>query len=168
MVIFMNFNVDGMNVRKIFANFLIFGDKIEPTMIVEDIKELDSDYLDVLKESGIKGLIVDVDETLREMFHKVPEENIEWLSLAKSKMKVAVVSNGYNTQIREILEQLDIPYFDFAFKPLKININKALDSMDITGEESLFIGNSQLTDMLGGYRVGSKLCKVKKNKQSNR
>ena len=144
----MNFNVDGMNVRKIFANFLIFGDKIEPTMIVEDIKELDSDYLDVLKESGIKGLIVDVDETLREMFHKV--------------------SNGYNTQIREILEQLDIPYFDFAFKPLKININKALDSMDITGEESLFIGNSQLTDMLGGYRVGSKLCKVKKNKQSNR
>ena len=38
---------------------------IEPDLTVRDIKELSSDALDDLIMNGIKGLIIDLDETLR-------------------------------------------------------------------------------------------------------
>ena len=38
---------------------------IKPNIIVNNILELTSDELDYLKTFGIKGLILDVDETLR-------------------------------------------------------------------------------------------------------
>ncbi len=38
--------------------------KITPDLLIDDIKELSSDCLDDLISIGIKGLILDLDETL--------------------------------------------------------------------------------------------------------
>ena len=42
-----------------------FPKNIELDLTVSDIKELSSDSLDALIMNGIKGLIIDLDETLR-------------------------------------------------------------------------------------------------------
>ena len=68
---------------------------IEPDLTVRDIKELSSDALDDLIMNGIKGLIIDLDETLRFDKEDVTKVNQEWLQMAKSKLKIVVLSNGY-------------------------------------------------------------------------
>ena len=68
---------------------------IEPDLTVRDIKELSSDSLDDLIVNGIKGLIIDLDETLRFDKEDITKVNQEWLQMAKSKLKIVVLSNGY-------------------------------------------------------------------------
>lgn len=45
--------------------------------------------------NGIKGLIIDLDETLRFNKEDITKVNQEWLQMAKSKLKIVVLSNGY-------------------------------------------------------------------------
>ncbi len=68
---------------------------IEPDLTVRDIKELSSDTIDDLIMNGIKGLIIDLDETLRFDKEDITKVNQEWLQMAKSKLKIVVLSNGY-------------------------------------------------------------------------
>ena len=68
---------------------------IEPDLTVRDIKELSSDTLDDLIMNGIKGLIIDLNETLRFDKEDITKVNQEWLQMAKSKLKIVVLSNGY-------------------------------------------------------------------------
>ena len=83
---------------------------IEPNIIVNSVLELTSDELDYLKTLGIKGLILDVDETLRYNMKMIDNDTFNWLIMAKSKMNIAVVSNGYDMRIEETLRLLKIPY----------------------------------------------------------
>lgn len=144
--------------------YLLTAKDITPTLIVENVRELDSDMIDVMSEAGIKGLILDVDNTLRNRFQELSSDTLDWLDMVNSRMSVAVVSNGYDKKIADTLNARDIPYYKLAFKPFKKNVLKALDGMGLDGDETLFVGNSMMSDMRAGKNVGSKLCLVKKNK----
>ena len=78
---------------------------IEPDLIVRDIKELSSDALDDLIMNGIKGLIIDLDETLRFAKEDITKVNQEWLQMAKSKLKIVVLSNGYCQNTKELSKE---------------------------------------------------------------
>ena len=71
---------------------VLISNKIEPTIIVHDIKELSIDIIDGLCKSGIRGMILDVDETLRYDGKNITEDNIDWLISVSSKLRVSVVS----------------------------------------------------------------------------
>ena len=59
---------------------------IKPNIIVNNILELTSDELDYLKTFGIKGLILDVDETLRYNMKMIDNDTFNW----------ALYENGFN------------------------------------------------------------------------
>ena len=82
--------------------------------------------------------------------------------MAKSKMNIAVVSNGYDMRIEETLRLLKIPYYKMAFKPSKKYLLQALNTIGIKPEESLIIGDDYLSDILGGYRTNINTCLVRK------
>ena len=55
--------------------------------------------------NGIKGLIIDLDETLRFNKEDITKVNQEWLQMAKSKLKIVVLSNGYWQNKKEVSKE---------------------------------------------------------------
>lgn len=132
---------------------------IKPDLTINDIKDLDVDYL---KEIGINGLILDVDETLRFSDNDISDDVINWLINMKKEMKICVVSDGYSLKVKDVLDNLDIPYFSFSFKPLKRNFKKAIKYMNIDNYLILTVGDDLVADILGGKRNKTRTCLVKK------
>ena len=144
---------------------VLISRKIEPTIIVHDIKNLDLNVVDALLEKGIKGMILDVDETLRYDGDAISQENINWLVDISSKMNVAVVSNGYDRNVEYILNELCIKYFPLSFKPCSRNIKKALDSMRVNASSTIIVGDRYLDDIYSGSKLGMMTCLVKEKRK---
>ena len=56
---------------------------LQPDLTISNIKELSSDNLDNLITNGIKGLITNLDETIRLDKKDIPKCNKEWLEISK-------------------------------------------------------------------------------------
>ena len=140
----------------------IISYKIKPDIIIENVTDLSIDVLYKLKENNIKVLIVDVDDTLR--FNMKPLDNIiiEWLRITNNIIKIVDVSNGYDINIEKCLNELKIPYYKLANKPLKYKLKQILSDLDVIGENTMFIGDDYFTDILSGYRMKASTCLVKK------
>ncbi len=136
---------------------------INPDLTLNDIKELSSDCLDDLITNGINGLIIDLDETLRFDKKDIPEVNKEWLQMAKSKLKIIVMSNGYSENIEKYLKKIGINYIALAYKPLKPSFKKALHYLNLKPDEVFMIGDDYFSDIYGGNR--NKLRTVLINKK---
>ena len=55
--------------------------------------------------NGIKGLIIDLDETLRFNKEDITKVNQQWLQMAKNKLKIVVLSNGYWQNKKEVSKE---------------------------------------------------------------
>jgi hypothetical protein len=118
---------------------------------VRDVK------LELLKENNIKGIILDVDNTLVDYYKKFEEGTIEWVNeLKESGIKFCIVSNSNKKEkVQYVANTLDVPYFYFAKKPLKTGFNKAKKMLDLNAENIAAIGDQIMTDV-----VGSNRCKM--------
>lgn len=135
---------------------------IKPDIEVNKVAELDEDMISNLKqEYGIEGIILDVDETLRKNMNKIPEVNEKWLESLSKQLKIIVVSNGVDGKIEEFFNDRGIDYIGFAHKPLKKNILKACEKIDVTPEKVLIVGDSLFSDIYGGKRNNMKTALVK-------
>ena len=74
-----------------------------------------------LKKLGIKGLILDVDNTLTTHDNPVPAEGIaEWLeNMKKSGIKLIIVSNNHPERVKPFADPLGLDYVSDSGKPLK-------------------------------------------------
>ncbi len=77
--------------------------------------------------------------------------------------KLGIVTNSFEGHSHQILEKLGISdYFDSvvdggdvnAYKPMKKPFQLALDELDATSEESVFIGDEFYADIVGAKNVG--------------
>lgn len=150
-------------VQKIFdgVNF-VMSKFIKPDMQVENVGCLDRETIARLKrECGIKGVILDIDETVRQDMKSIPKVNSDWIDMLKEELKVIVVSNGLDGKVERFLELKGIDYIGFAHKPLKKNFRKACDSLGLKPEEILVIGDDLFSDIYGGRRNNMKTALVK-------
>lgn len=109
-----------------------------------------------LKEKGIKGIIVDVDNTLVawNVAHAT-EEVLTWLQQMKdANINVTIFSNNNEQRVTLFAEPLDTPFVFKARKPLRRAFKKARKEMGLEKEEVAVIGDQLLTDILGGNRAG--------------
>ena len=137
---------------------------IKPNIEIENVNNLDSDAIDKIKEKyGIEGVILDIDDTLRENMKSIPKCNEEWLETLKSRLKVVVLSNGIDEKIQKFLEEKEISYIGFAMKPLKKNFKKACEIMNLPPDKVLVIGDSIFCDIHGGNRNNMKTVRINKN-----
>ena len=151
---------------KIFSyiNFYL-SKKITADLEITDIKELSPELLDDLLLNGIKGLIIDLDETLRFNKEDIPQPNKKWLLMAKSKMKIIILSNGYCSSTNKYLQEHNIKYLGFAYKPSKLSFYRALKSLGLKPEEVLMIGDDYFSDIYGGKRNHIKTILVRNLKK---
>ena len=111
-----------------------------------------------LKSLGIKGLLLDVDNTLALHFDKTPLDGVkEWIAEMKSAgIKLTIVSNARESRVAPFAESLGLDYRSLCKKPLTNRVKKAAKSIGLTKKEVMLCGDQLFTDMLCANLAGIK------------
>ena len=127
-------------------------ESLKPDYYYSDISQID---LDLLKSSGIKGIICDIDNTIVAWSQtEILQETDDWIKqLKKEGFLVCLVSNGLNRRVQFFKEELNIPAIGQAVKPRKKAYRKAKKILDLESSEIAVIGDQIFTDILGGNRL---------------
>ena len=105
---------------------------------------------------GVKGIVLDIDNTLEPYENSVPGEHVvEWLnSLSKNGIKAAIVSNNNKERVELFNENLKLPAYYKAKKPFKKNILAAIKDMQTSLETTVFMGDQVFTDVWAAHNAG--------------
>ena len=111
---------------------------------------------ELLQSYGLKGMILDVDETLVPFRQSETSEDIKaWLEQIRPLVSLWLVSNNTSdTRIRTIAESMGVPYLSSALKPSRRKLRQALTSMNLPSSEVAMVGDRLFTDVLAGNRLG--------------
>jgi uncharacterized protein len=123
-----------------------------PDLAIDKVQDID---FEMLKSINIKGLILDIDNTLVPMHIKVADENaVKWVEQAKaSGFKICIVSNASKQRVAKFNENLKVLAIHKASKPGCKAFMNALKLMDIKAEETVVIGDQIFTDIYGGNKL---------------
>lgn len=128
---------------------------IKPNLELKEVNDIDLELLKKLKSIyGIGGIILDVDETIRKDMMKIPDCNKEWIKYMKQEFKVLILSNGYDSSVKNFANENGIEYIGFAKKPLKKYFLDACDRMGLNPENVLVIGDNIINDVHGANKCG--------------
>ena len=124
-----------------------------PDYYVSSYKDVDEAFL---KELGVRALLLDIDNTLEPYENPVPTEDTRaWFSrLSKIGICFAFVSNNNQKRVDTFNRELGYVAFSRAKKPFAINLRRAMDELGVTKEETLFMGDQILTDVLAAHAAG--------------
>ncbi|HEX2953824.1 MAG TPA: YqeG family HAD IIIA-type phosphatase [Bacillota bacterium] len=126
--------------------------KLCPQSQTTSVCDLDSAFF---TEQGIKGIIIDLDNTL------VPwgEDSIEpemaaWVrTMQRVGLRFCILSNALEARVRAVADILGVPFVSRAVKPRKSPFRKAMEILETQPEETAVIGDQLFTDILGGNRL---------------
>lgn len=133
---------------------------LRPTYLIDgDVTDID---LDTLAKDGIKGIIFDLDSTIMApRAGKITAETATWLELARSRFKLAVVSNNKSDPyIKQVQEHLNMTVLGRAAKPSAKLFLQVLEMFQLRADEVVVVGDRPLTDVWGGQRAGMKTILV--------
>jgi HAD superfamily phosphatase (TIGR01668 family) len=124
-----------------------------PDMMVDRVQDID---LNILKKKSIKGLILDIDNTLvPEHVEEADQNAVDWIEgLKKDGFKVCIVSNATKKRVVRFNEKLQLFAIHRAKKPVSFAFRKAARLMDIDAGQIAMIGDQIFTDVFGSKRVG--------------
>lgn len=122
-----------------------------PNGYFKSVKDITIEYL---KENNIKGLILDVDNTLIDYYKKFPEGTKEWaLKLKQHGIKLCILSNSNKAdKVRNVANEIGVPYFYFGKKPLKGGFKKAKKELGLEYRNIAAVGDQIMTDIIGANR----------------
>ena len=117
-------------------------------------KKVEEITIEFLQKNKIKGLILDVDNTLIDYEKKLSDTIKQWVKDIKGQgIKLYILSNTNQKQkVENIANVLDLPYRYFAKKPLKMGFKKVQKQMEENPENIGVVGDQIFTDVLGGNR----------------
>jgi HAD superfamily phosphatase (TIGR01668 family) len=126
--------------------------KFYPDLKVNRVFDID---LKNLKRNNIKGLILDIDNTLvPEHVEEADENAVLWIEeVKKAGFKTCIVSNASQKRVVKFNEKLKVYAIHRASKPGNKSFLKACRFMDIKPEETAVIGDQVFTDIYGGNKV---------------
>lgn len=109
-----------------------------------------------LQARGIRGLIVDLDNTLAPWRGGPPSpELVAWVAEARRLgLGVCIVSNNWGERVQAVGRVLGVPVVRGAVKPRRSAFRRALALLGTTPQETAVIGDQLFTDVLGGKRLG--------------
>ena len=109
-----------------------------------------------LRARGIRGAIVDLDNTLVGFRSLAPlEEDAAWVARAKAAdVRVVVLTNNGTPWASEVAQDLGVPCIPRARKPLPNGFRRALKVLELDAHEAIVIGDQLFTDVLGAKLAG--------------
>ena len=110
--------------------------------------------IDLLKENDIKGMILDVDNTLIDFNQNLLEGARQWVEQMKQVgIQCIILSNSNKAQkVKMVADILQIPYIYFATKPLKRGFEKARIQLGLENDKIAVVGDQIFTDIIGANR----------------
>jgi len=118
-----------------------------PNVYLNNVKEI---TIELLKENNIKGLLLDVDNTLIDFNHKILDGVKDWCQdLKKQGIKLCILSNTNKIEkVKKVAKELDLQYINFAKKPSKGGFIRAMNLLDLKAENMAIAGDQVMTDVL--------------------
>ena len=109
-----------------------------------------------LSSIGVKGIVLDVDNTLEPYENPLPTERVlSWLdSLNASGIQAAIVSNNDKERIEFFNKDIGLPAYYKAGKPFKKNVLLAMKDMGTMPEETILMGDQVFTDVWAARNAG--------------
>ena len=119
-----------------------------PKYYCKSILDIDINFLN---KNNIKGLILDVDNTIIDTEKNFVDGVIEWHNdMKENGIKTIIVSNSNKKEkLDNVSKKLDIEYISFAKKPLTGGFKKALKRLELNPENVAAIGDQVFTDVIG-------------------
>ncbi len=127
--------------------------KLKPNAYYDGICSID---MDILKLLNIRGLIIDVDNTLIDKNRFLSDDIVQWVEKAKARgFKVVILSNSNKIdKIEPVSKKLGVDYVGFAKKPGKAGFLRAVNKLGLPAGNIAMIGDQVFTDVWGANRVG--------------
>ena len=115
-----------------------------------------------LRARGIRGAIVDLDNTLVGFRTLAPlEEDALWVARAKqADVRVLVLTNNGTPWAAQVAKDLGVPCIPRAGKPLPRGFRRALNVLELQPHEAVVIGDQLFTDVLGAKLAGLEVILV--------
>lgn len=126
---------------------------LRPSAYVPSLDSIDPQ--DLLRQN-IKGLIIDLDNTMTPWNDlEVGPKVADWFKrLAEFGVRSCVVSNNDEQRVAVVANALGIPFIHKASKPKRRSFYRAMQIMNTARENTAVIGDQLFTDVLGGNRLG--------------
>ncbi|MGN1043388.1 MAG: YqeG family HAD IIIA-type phosphatase [Acutalibacteraceae bacterium] len=122
------------------------------------IDKVDKISISTLKKLNIRGIILDIDDTLVPHKSSTPNEKIIlWIkSIQQNNVKLILVSNNFKKRVESFAKLLNLPYISFGIKPFSHGFKKAIHELGIPKSEIIIVGDQIFTDVLGANFLGIK------------
>ena len=120
------------------------------------LNTFDEANAEFLREIGVRGVILDVDNTLEPYENPVPGDDVlRWFDdLESVGIKMAIVSNNNRERIERFNEKLGFPAYYKAGKPFKKNVLRAMKDMGTDKKNTILIGDQIFTDVWAAHNAG--------------
>ena len=126
---------------------------LSPHKVYPSVAEID---LDELAAAGIRGILLDLDDTLcpRDS-SETPAPIRAWLTAAAARFQLFIVSNNFSLErVRIVSDDLCIPGIHGAQKPRRSGIRLAMGRLGLPRQALVLIGDRLLTDVVASRRAG--------------
>ncbi|AUC60231.1 hydrolase YqeG [Cyanobacterium sp. HL-69] len=127
---------------------------LQPDLVLGDVVTKLSPS--IIQEYGLKGLVLDVDETLVPFKQSIiSTELMDWITEVRPLVDLWLVSNNLSkSRISAIASSLDVPFIFGARKPSRKKLRQAVDAMNHPVDKVAMVGDRLFTDVLAGNRLG--------------
>lgn len=124
-----------------------------PEYYFETFDKVDAEFL---SSKGIKGIVLDIDNTLEPYEHpKAGDHVIKWVkSLENVGIKTAIVSNNNKERVTIFNQDFNMPAYSNGGKPFKKNVLRAISDMGIEKEHAILMGDQIFTDVWAAHNAG--------------
>ncbi len=113
--------------------------------------------INILKKMGLRGVILDLDNTIvsEDDTYLSPDAETWIISLKREGIKFFILSNGKRKhRVAYWSSRLEISAISSARKPFPLSFRKALLEMGLKPWQTVVIGDSCHTDVLGAWLTG--------------
>ena len=127
--------------------------KFVPEYYFKTFNEASADFLASI---GVKGIVLDVDNTLEPYENPLPGDHVkQWLSeLREQGISAAIVSNNGGERINLFNSELGLPVYYKAKKPFKKNVLNAMKDMGTDKSNTILMGDQVFTDVWAAHNTG--------------
>lgn len=127
--------------------------RLRPHLFFESVQAID---LRLLRRRGIRGVILDLDNTLAGWKAPRPTaEVLHWLKhLRDAGLGAVILSNNREKRVQRFAAECGVPFISNAGKPRMRNFRKAIELLGTGVRDTAVIGDQMFTDILGGNRMG--------------
>ena len=133
---------------------------LEPDYYFESVFEIP---FGVLWDKNIRGIIFDIDNTLTAYDEDRPSpEIVDMLGkLLDMGFKLCLLTNNTNKRLTSFNQDISLPGFASALKPLAFGVKKAINIMEVEASQTAIVGDQLLTDVWAGKNAGIATILVK-------